>query len=137
MPLDPALVDETRAWLREAVRDLRSAELLLRDDPQLVSRSAFHTQQAAEKILKAFLTWRGERFGKTHNLVKLGNACVKLEPGLEEVTSGVAPTSGWAVETRYPGEWEDPAPEEVEEALGKVRQLLEAVLAQLPPEVKA
>lgn len=136
MPHDPALVEETRSWLVDATKDLRSADLLLRGDSELASRSAFHAQQAAEKILKAFLTWHGQRFTKTHNLVKLGKACVKVDGTLETISSQVAPISGWAVETRYPGEWGEPAPEEVTEAVEKVRQLYEAVLGRLPSEVK-
>ncbi len=136
MPPNPALIEETRAWLAEAAKDMRSAELLLANDPELASRSAFHTQQAAEKILKAFLTWHGRRFTKTHNLVRLGKACVKLDPTLEPISSEIALISGWAVETRYPGTWEQPTFQEVLEALEKVRQLREAVLGSLPQEAR-
>jgi HEPN domain-containing protein len=136
MPLDPALLAETRAWLIEAAKDFRSAELLLQGEPELASRSAFHVQQAAEKILKAFLTWRGERITKTHSLVRLGKACVKLDAGLEQVSREVGPISGWAVETRYPGGWNAPTPAEVTEAIETVRQLRDAILSRLPPEVK-
>jgi HEPN domain-containing protein len=78
MPVDSALVEETRAWIQAAASDLRSAEILLQHDTYLAPQSAFHTQQAAEKCFKGFLTWHTTTFRKTHNLVRLGKACVKI-----------------------------------------------------------
>ena len=96
MPVDSALVEETRAWIEAAASDLRSAEILLQQDTYLAPQSAFHTQQAAEKCFKGFLTWHSITFRKTHNLVKLGKACVKIDPTLEPIAARVARVSGWA-----------------------------------------
>jgi len=41
MPLDSGLVAETRAWLREAVLDVRAAEILVRHDPDLAVEPHF------------------------------------------------------------------------------------------------
>jgi HEPN domain-containing protein len=136
MPVDFALVEETRAWIQAAASDLRSAEILLQDDTYLAPQSAFHTQQAAEKCFKEFLTWNSKAFRKTHNLVRLGKACVKLDPTLNPIAARVARISGWAVETRYPGESNHPSLAEVEEAIRLVRELYSVVVARLPNEVK-
>lgn len=64
MPHDPELVAETRAWLVRAERDLAAAAHELTAEPPFVEDIVFHAQQAAEKTLKAFLTWHGMGFGR-------------------------------------------------------------------------
>ena len=60
MPHDPALVAETRAWFSKAGNDLRAGTFELDAVPPLTSDIVFHTQQAAEKAMKGFLTWHGQ-----------------------------------------------------------------------------
>jgi hypothetical protein len=43
--------------------------------------------------MKAFLTWNGQVFRKIHSLVEIGEACAKLDPGLAQISSRVAPIS--------------------------------------------
>ena len=135
MAHEAALVAETRDWFQKARDDLEAAQRLLSGTPPLVAVAAFHTQQAAEKAMKGFLTWYGEIFRKIHSLIEIGEACVKLDPGLAEISSRVAPISGWAVETRYPGEWSSPGDAEVARALETVRELFRAILSRLPDEI--
>jgi HEPN domain-containing protein len=54
------LLDETRAWLLRAAEDLAAAAVLMA--PAALRSSLFHSQQAAEKSLKAFLTWHQRPF---------------------------------------------------------------------------
>ena len=56
-------------WLEKAMRDLRAAQLLL--DEELYDEAAFHSQQAAEKALKALLVALRIRPPKTHSLEHL------------------------------------------------------------------
>lgn len=60
------------------------------------------TQQAAEKALKAFLTWHDRPFGKTHNLVELGGQCVLLDATLEGVLAPAGALTEYAWKFRYP-----------------------------------
>lgn len=66
MQLDPEKTRLTRQWLAKAERDLLAAERALNGSPPLRDVAAFHWQQAAEKALKAFLTWHHRPFRKTH-----------------------------------------------------------------------
>jgi HEPN domain-containing protein len=43
----------------------------------------FHCQQAAEKALKAFLTFHDQPFRKTHDLASLGKQCANIDATLE------------------------------------------------------
>ena len=51
----------------EAVKGLHAAQI-----PLGPSRSVFHSQQAAEMAIKAFLSFHQISFRKTHNLTDLG-----------------------------------------------------------------
>jgi HEPN domain-containing protein len=135
MPHDPVLIAETRDWLAKASEDLEAAQLLLNGSPPLLSPAAFHAQQAAEKAQKAFLTWHKHTFTKTHDLGVLGAECAVIDPTLNAVSSLVAPVSGYAVESRYPGPWGEPTLTEAQEAIKLARDMYDAVLARLPKEV--
>jgi HEPN domain-containing protein len=74
------LNEETRGWLLKAREDLLMAELALRNG--FPETAVYHCQQAAEKSLKAFLTFHQEPFRKTHLLEELGEACRALDPDL-------------------------------------------------------
>jgi HEPN domain-containing protein len=51
-----------------------------KEDASLRGDALFHCQQAAEKVLKAYLTWNGRTFPKTHSIGELGLAVAELAP---------------------------------------------------------
>ena len=123
------LLDETRQWVRRAESDLRAAAALAADLP---AEALFHCQQAAEKFMKAFLTWRQVPFRKTHELQELGRACAALEPALGSALQPSYALSEYAWKFRYPG-----APYEAESAEAARGQALagavrEEILKRLP-----
>jgi len=132
MPHDLALVAETRAWLEKAAEDLAAAALDLGANPPLCGDTAFHAQPAVEKGLKAFLTWHGREFRKTHNLIELGQHGVVLDRNLEPLLRQAAPLTEYAWKFRYPGDLERPSQQEAEEALAIARRVYDAVLERLP-----
>ena len=92
----------------------------------------FHTQQAAEKAMKAFLAWHDVPFRKTHNIEELGQQCAALDITLQEVVEKAAPLTEYAWKFRYPGEADDPNSAEAERALAAARTAYEAILLRLP-----
>ncbi len=90
MPRDDALQAETRGWIMKAARDLATADYELKANPPFAEDIVFHAQQAVEKTLKAFLTWHGRIFRKTHNLVELGGRAPNWIPHSSR-SSGVLP----------------------------------------------
>ena len=102
MPHDPALVAEVRAWLSKAGKDLAAATYELQAAPPFSDDIVFHAQQAAEKALKAFLSWHCIPFRKTHNLVELGEACCQIDQSLELLLRRAAPLTEYAWKFRYP-----------------------------------
>jgi HEPN domain-containing protein len=136
MPHEPIRVADTEAWLSKAKEDLRAADFELTANPPLTADIVFHCQQAAEKTMKGFLTWHDRPFRKTHNLVEIGQQVADLNPELGPLLQRAAPLTEYAWKFRYPGELEEPTPEEAEEALTIARKVFDAILARLPNEVR-
>jgi HEPN domain-containing protein len=65
--------------LLRARRDLLAVERALSGEPVLGDQAAFHSQQAAEKAFKAFLTAHDHPFVKTHNLERLVRLCQSID----------------------------------------------------------
>lgn len=134
MPHDPARVAETREWLQKAALDLRGARIDLEADPPLLEDALFHCQQAAEKSLKAFLSWHDIAFRKTHSMEELGVACENIDPTLKTAVDPAVPLTEYAWAFRYPGDTPTPSVREVRQALSTARQVVSAVTTRLPAE---
>jgi len=65
-PRDEVRQELVHDWLAKADADLAVAERLLPDGGAHAWAVAFHCQQAAEKFLKAYLSWWQIEFPKTH-----------------------------------------------------------------------
>jgi HEPN domain-containing protein len=134
MPYDPELVAETRDWLQRAAHDLGAGRVDLGVEPPFTGDAVFHAQQAAEKAMKAFLTWHSHIFGKTHNLTDLGTMCAGHDATLVPVVTRAAELTDYAWKYRYPGAPREPGREETESALKLAREVYDAVLERLPEE---
>jgi len=132
MPLDPIRIAEAKGWLIKAEVDLRAAEHERTAVPPITPDIVFHAQQLVEKSLKGFLSWHDTPFRKTHNLVELGEQCVKLDGTLETLLHQAAVLTEYAWKFRYPGEPEDPSTEEAEDALDLARHVYQVILEHLP-----
>jgi HEPN domain-containing protein len=128
VPPDPR-EEEAAAWLARARQDLRAAEVDLQVEPPLLGDAAFHSQQAVEKVLKALLAVHGRPFRKTHDLGELALACLEYEPALEPVLRRSAALTEYAWRFRYPGEVFEPELDEVDEALGIARRVVDEIAA--------
>ncbi|NKB69769.1 MAG: HEPN domain-containing protein [Candidatus Latescibacteria bacterium] len=103
-------------WLRYAKSDLALARIE-KPDGVLLENLCFHTQQAAEKALKAALIFVEIDYPKTHNirtLLDLIPADIDIPKDVEESVI----LTDYAVETRYPGNSESVDEEELRQAIG-------------------
>ena len=132
-PLEEAVIRKIVAdWLYKAEQDIRSAETLLSEDPPLLYPSCFHSQQAAEKYLKAYLTWRQVEFPKTHSIREIIGLIKTVDEGLATSLLPVTALTPYGVETRYPGDAPEPDQEETTIALGLARKVQDAIAKVLP-----
>lgn len=129
--------DETKAaivrqWLWKADTDVDAAEALLSDERPSFYPCCFFTQQAAEKYLKALLTWHQVEFPKTHSIREILNLVRTVDA---DMASSLAPAVGltpYGVDVRYPSDTPEPTRAEAEEALSLARLVRDAVLHALP-----
>ena len=103
------------AWVNYAEEDLIMAKSALKRRKPLTTASCFHSQQCAEKYLKAILVAKDVEFPKTHDLLILNTLCSTADIITGLTKESLGRLSGYAVHTRYPGN--QPAPEEAKEAL--------------------
>lgn len=94
-----------REWIQKAEEDFEAARLLAKNrKKRLLNAVCFHSQQSAEKYLKAYLTLKKIRFSKTHDLILLKNLCSKKDGSFELIADLVISLNPYAVEFRYPGD---------------------------------
>ena|SRR5579884_1085194 len=123
---------DTVAWLGRARADLRAADIDIAATPPLLADAAFHCQQAAEKALKAFLTWQDVAFRRTHDLSEIGKQCSEIDASLAAVCECADRLTAYAWTFRYPGDELDPTLAEVAEAREIAEEVYDAVVVRLP-----
>ena len=127
---------EIQRWLIKSQHDLGSAQRLMEGDEPYLDVAVYHCQQAAEKAMKALLTYHDIPFEKTHDLTEVLESLIKVEPSLEgwrEIAQELTP---YAVQFRYPGDVLEPERNEAEQALEHARALVDFILELLPEEVR-
>ncbi len=132
----PEVAAEVQEWLERAVDDLREAAHDPTASPPLLRGSLFHSQQAAEKALKAFLAAHELPLRRTHDLDEIGMAVVVLDATLEPTVDHAKDLTPYAWRFRYPGAPYAPDDEQAREALGLAQAVYGAVLQRLPPEAR-
>jgi HEPN domain-containing protein len=120
-----------RQWLAKAEQDLKAAESLLSQEQPLLYPSCFHAQQAAEKYLKAILTWHQIEFPKTHAIEQLLDLVKDAEPETASSLRDAVALTPYGVDIRYPGDQPEPNLEEAREAVELARIVRDTVMDRL------
>jgi HEPN domain-containing protein len=95
----------TPEWIEKAEGDHATAEreMRARRSPNFDS-ACFHSQQCAEKYLKAILQENSISIPKTHDMLVLLDLILPIDPIWETYRSGLSELTEYAVQFRYPGE---------------------------------
>ena len=102
-------------WLRYARSDLELSRIV-RPDEVLFEVLCYHTQQAAEKALKAVLIAKAVPPPKTHNIRTLLDLLPQKVIVSQEIEDAASPTD-YAVTSRYHGDFEPVDEEEYKETV--------------------
>jgi len=127
--------DLTRSWLVKAKEDLNAANVLLSYNLSVQSAVGFHSQQAAEKFLKALLTWYQIEFPKTHNLGELLDLISKVNPDLADSLHHITALNPYGIEYRYPADLPEVTPEQARSALDLAETVQQAIQNVLPSDL--
>ncbi|MEM8505548.1 MAG: HEPN domain-containing protein [Cyanobacteria bacterium P01_D01_bin.1] len=123
-------LESTAEWLSSANDEILTVELLREKGQQLTSQICFHSQLAAEKAIKAGLTFLNVEFPLIHNLVKLSNLLPPDWDSLPE-TEALTVLSEWAVKGRYTRTTTRPSIGQSEEAYRQAKAVIEAITKEL------
>jgi len=123
--------DFVQQWLDKASNDLRAASVLLEADLADYENVGFHAQQAAEKLLKAYLVRHQIEFSKTHNIAVLRQLVGKLDQALADRLKGADALTPYGVEFRYPGDLAEVTHDEGKEAVRLAGVVRDAVVEAL------
>lgn len=99
--------EEGRRWLAQAEHDLESAKNNLK--VKFYSDVCFMSEQAAQKALKAYLFFSGERYIPLHSVRELANHGVKYDKGLKRFIEPGMILDKYYILTRYPDALAPPA----------------------------
>jgi len=130
----PEELEEVGAWLTKSAHDLQAAVHLSQTEQPLLDIVVYHCQQAMEKALKGYLTFKNSPFAKTHALVPLVEQAADLDTGFEDLLDHAENLSPFAWRFRYPGELLDPDEDEARHALALAREALDFVLERVPED---
>ena len=108
-------INNPQAWVEKAEEDFLLARSALRRTKPLITGVCFHSQQCAEKYMKALLVSKKADFPMTHDLLMLNNLCSAAGIFLEIDPKLLNTLSDFAVRTRYPGE--EPTLNDAKEAM--------------------
>jgi len=98
-------LDLAKEWLRYAKSDLSTANHMFFDvNPKETEISCYHTQQCAEKSLKAYLITKNIDPPRTHDLLELNNLCFAYEQCFSAIQNYCVSLNPYGVHVRYPNE---------------------------------
>ena len=98
------MMPATTEWIVKAEGDFLTAgrELRARKSPNY-DAVCFHTQQCAEKYLKAVLQENDRNIPKIHNLIELMLLCEEIDTSFEMLRADLVTMERYSVQIRYPG----------------------------------
>ena len=92
-------------WKRLAEMDLATAHHMFKTfHPIPLEIVCFHSQQAAEKMLKCYLISQKIEPPRTHDMQVLLEMCIDFENGFNDIYKEAATLTNYAVRLRYPAE---------------------------------
>jgi len=120
------------SWLIKAYHDLISAKKLARDEEPVLDTAIYHTQQCAEKALKAYLSYKQQPPQKSHNLRLLVELCQEIDETFAELLDDAEELSPFATAYRYPDMIMEPDAQEVEVAAKQAEKIFDFVRQKVP-----
>ena len=124
-----------RLWLDKAEKDLKSAEREMEFDQPITETVCFHSQQSAEKYLKAFLVKAGKVPPRIHDIGALVKICSEIEISFDKIKDEAIKLSIYAVEIRYPDDFYEPSSEEAKETIKVAYKVKKFVLNVIKKQI--
>jgi len=118
-------------WLAKAEEDFNVANFLLSQGQPYLSTIGFHSQQCAEKYLKAYLARHQVEFPKTHHLGALLDLISKINSSLADSLKEITALNPYSVTVRYPAGFPEMSLADAQNAVDLASKVREAILPAL------
>ena len=118
-------------WILKAEEDLQMAMLALQAEKPITGGSCFHSQQAAEKYLKALLVHVKIVFPPTHDLGNLVGLLAKRYPEAARLRTMADELTEYAVDVRYPDTFCLPTETDAQEAFAAAENIKSFCIVRL------
>ena len=135
--MDDTKREWVHSWLLKAHSDMRSARALMALTEPATDTAIYHCQQAAEKALKGYLAYRDQPLERTHDLERLLELVVALDPAFAPLDTQADVLNPYATAFRYPNTLDVlfPSVDEVTVAIEHAQTIYDFVLEKVPAEV--
>lgn len=95
-------------WLDRAGQDIKLIDVIYKEGLEGLEDSFCYTcQQAAEKLLKAFIIKNERNVPRSHDLLFLLRICKKYDDSVLNLSDAITVLSEYSVSARYPSDFED------------------------------
>jgi len=123
---EPERILETQRWIKYASEDLHAAQIII-SEPTIAHRHVcWLAQQSAEKSIKAVLIFLQIDFHRIHDLDALRNL-IPDDWSVKARFPDLAILTEWAVEARYPGNWQEANESDARFAIKQAEEILDTV----------
>ena len=125
-------IETVQRWCLKADNDLKNACHEIEHEDPALDTICFHSQQTAEKYLKAFLVFSDTEIPKTHSLIRLIRDCILIDPSFNElIEKNIDELTDFAIEIRYADDFYFPSLEEAQDAIQKAELVRSFVLCRI------
>lgn len=128
MNQNKVIQDLIEKWIIKAEKDLLTAERELTFKNPVTESVCFHSQQAVEKFLKAYLVKHQIFFTKTHKIIDLLELCSTVDKSFKSELEDADDLTDYAVGTRYPDVWFIPTVQQAKESLAIAKKVKTFIL---------
>lgn len=120
-------------WLDRAGQDLKLIEVIYKEGLEGLEDSFCYTcQQAAEKLLKAFIVKNEKNAPRSHDLLYLLGVYKKHDDSVLSLTDALTILNEYSVSARYPNDFEDKRTiDEAKEAYGCISEVKNVIKASI------
>lgn len=119
------------AWLVKAEHDLASARRLTEGDDPILDTAIYHTQQCAEKALKAYLSFKKQPIVKTHDVEQLVELCTVIDGSFNSLLNDAKVLAPYDTAFRYPDFDMEPDKDDVTDAIEKAANILQFIRGKI------
>ena len=118
-------------WLIKAEHDLKSAKKLFGGDDPINDTALYHTQQCAEKALKAYIAFNDKPIEKTHDIQLLLELCIEMDEEFDNLYRNGISLNPYSTIFRYPGPASEPDSDDVKNAIEIAEKIMDFVLMKI------